>query len=375
VPWFRVNGLARSPDGQFVLLAADALQKDALFVGLSESGPGEKILLPPISASDLHLAAGPGETLWIAGTTNYRRTMFNSTMSDAYLMRLDRAGNIAWERAFGNQTDRSILELAPVRDDVVVIGSDDENLWLARISADGKIVWQKTFGSGSVYMFTTKASVTVSDGNIMVAAFDAIDQEPPSEQGRLTLWRFDEAGNLLDRRKIEERVAQSPAPLRVLQLMSAREAGQFYVFSGWPDFPASGVHDKSRRGALTVTKLTDKAEILWRRELPDTLVSWHGHAELCYVAATTLVNGNAMVSCSMGLAGSNDESVNIFELESETGTVTSSWEPMKDRPNCKQAGGTPLFVVQRAATAPWLLGNGSGCVWLDQLRSGSFSAK
>jgi hypothetical protein len=49
VPHFAMLGLARSSDGQIVLLAEDRLKKQALFVGANESGPGEKVL--PSNAS------------------------------------------------------------------------------------------------------------------------------------------------------------------------------------------------------------------------------------------------------------------------------------------------------------------------------------
>src|SRR5580693_9500408 len=110
-PILEFRDLARSSGGSVALLAEDSARNKSLLIGADASGPGHLIPLPGAKGArgdELRLVRGVGETLWIGGSRHFRRAAFDALLSDAYLAKLDRAGQLEWERDFGGQSARAI---------------------------------------------------------------------------------------------------------------------------------------------------------------------------------------------------------------------------------------------------------------------------
>ena len=353
VPRFSMRDMVRSSDGPVTVLTADdAEHKLSLLIGLSESGFGRTIPLSIDAAPlgrELRLAGGPGDTLWIGGSTNFRRTMSSSGLSDGYLAKLDRQGHVAWERQFGRDRRREIQDLASLdAGDVVVVGRDDDRTWLARVSADGQVVWEKTFGLGKI------ASVSAVGDEVWVAAFDRDSADATrTDQGRVTVWRFDGKGEMLGQSIVRDELATRPQTFWLMRILKGpRDA--VYVFSAWMERPAPK--------PLVVTKMDTQGRILWQKDVPGTI--WQGphHPDvLCELSFVVLENSDAVVACpNKGLTA-------VTQIAAGTSELSRVSVPMPEMPNCDDAYGVAQFLLERPGQKLWLLGGGSGCSWLGQV--------
>jgi len=97
---------------------------------------------------DIYLSAA-GDYL-LCGMTGYR----------AWVQRIDRDGNITWERLIGDGVLYSLIETD--NGDIVVAGSLTGSLGAARFSADGDSIWQRRYQGGSG---ECRAVIELKDGD------------------------------------------------------------------------------------------------------------------------------------------------------------------------------------------------------------------
>jgi hypothetical protein len=184
VPTFKMLDLTRSSDGTIFILSEDAKKDKSLLVGADASGPGRKLSLANFKSlpePPLRMVADSGDTLWIGGTKNHRRSISGSPLSDAYLAQFDREGHLRWNLDISHKRENAIQDMAALASgDIVIVGIDDDHNWLARVAKDGRVSWETTFGLGKI------ASVAVMDDTIIVAAFATSDDSVPArEQARV----------------------------------------------------------------------------------------------------------------------------------------------------------------------------------------------
>src|SRR5262249_53565011 len=193
--------ILRSPDSLKAILA-NADGRPSLLLDADESGPGRSIPLP-LGGKDLHIAGNGSGGYWIGGEIN--RHMIGIAphyVSDGYLAKISATGNAIWEHRFGNRNERSIQSLAGLPSgEVVVSGRNDDATWLAKISEGGEVLWEKFFG-------VAKGSSVIAVGElIFVAAFSATHESDFYKyQDDLSLWIFDGAGTLVERRVIRNAI-------------------------------------------------------------------------------------------------------------------------------------------------------------------------
>ncbi len=83
---------------------------------------------------------------------------FGAGQQDAWVLRLDGAGSILWQRTYGGPGDDWGGLCTPAGDGGFVLagytepsggGQEQQDVWVFKIDADGHVVWQKTFGSSA----------------------------------------------------------------------------------------------------------------------------------------------------------------------------------------------------------------------------------
>lgn len=287
VPSIRMLDVVRSSDGTIFILTQDDKKEKSLLVGANQSGPGRLVPLAnsrSMPESNVHLAEGQGNTLWIGGTRNTRSATFGGLLSDGYLAKIDYEGHLIWELEIAHDRENELQSIAALPSgDAVVVGKEGNRAWLARVSKDGQLSWEKTFGLGKI------ASVAVTDELILVAAFEAID-DPASgrDMARVALWRFSHAGELLGRQIIRNELADSPSTLWVMKVTVAAKA--IYVFSAWMHllgFPETTT-------PLGIVKMDMQGHVLWQKEIAGTFYQTRRGSSLCVHAAIVLADGSPL---------------------------------------------------------------------------------
>ncbi len=141
------------------------------------------------------IAAASDGALIVAGTTNARGP-------DGYrgwLMRLNAAGSVAWDKTFGGGRDDgssdSFQSVAVLPDGGIIAagwissrGAGGADVWVLRLDSDGNPLWGeagKYFGSGAEDR--AKAVLTLPDGDFLVLAETLREPPRPRGRGRLPL--------------------------------------------------------------------------------------------------------------------------------------------------------------------------------------------
>ncbi len=139
------------------------------------------------------------------GNVSGLHTILGWTESDFWVVKLNAAGDIQWQKCLGGNMDEVAYDIIQVADGgFVIVGSAESNdgditwhygdytfedLWIAKIDNTGNLVWQKTYGGYSTE-YATAVSET-ADGGIIVAAVLNADYNgtvPVTYSGSMDYW-------------------------------------------------------------------------------------------------------------------------------------------------------------------------------------------
>lgn len=93
---------------------------------------------------------------------------------DGYLVKTDAAGNVLWERTYGNVAEDRFYAVTETADGgfamagVTGLGAPNWDAWIVRVDARGELLWQQTFGrSGDEDV--VRSVIETADGGIVAA--------------------------------------------------------------------------------------------------------------------------------------------------------------------------------------------------------------
>ncbi len=100
-------------------------------------------------------------------------TSFTSKNVDGYAIKIDRNGNLIWEKTFGGENWDIFNSVCQDNNDNLYIcgyteslGSGEDDIYLVKINTDGNIIWEKTFGTTNSEMGFK--IIHTSDNNLLV---------------------------------------------------------------------------------------------------------------------------------------------------------------------------------------------------------------
>ncbi len=133
---------------------------------------------------------------------------------DAWVVKLDFAGDIEWERCYGGSNTESVVRILPQEDgSYMLLGTTDSydgdvsgnhggfDFWVLRIDHEGNIIWQKCFGGsyddGPIFI------KKLSDGNFIAGGYtrsndgDVSGNHSFEEYSDMWIFKFTPQGDLL----------------------------------------------------------------------------------------------------------------------------------------------------------------------------------
>jgi hypothetical protein len=134
---------------------------------------------------------------------------YSSSFSGAWVLKLDAAGAVQWEKAY---TAFNLTSVCPTADNgYMMIGADSSGAWLIKTNGLGAIEWQKSVTSAS---FTSWASTICPAGNsgYFAVIYSGMLNEPPhpdiwviklSSQGEIVWQKIYDTGNWYQEARVE----------------------------------------------------------------------------------------------------------------------------------------------------------------------------
>jgi len=211
---YLVVGMTFSNDGDVKGKHGNSDFGDAWVVKLSEEG---KILwqrcLGGMSNDVVYrvIQTGDGGYVLVGGTdSNDGDVRGNHGESwDGWMVKLDKDGNILWQRCLGGRNDDELYNVQKVKNGYIVVGytysydgdvtinKGAEDLWILKLDEQGKIQWGKTLG-GSNNDVAWSVEEIKDGGYIVVGWTYSKDKDVEGNHGESDAWiiKLDEMGNV-----------------------------------------------------------------------------------------------------------------------------------------------------------------------------------
>lgn len=158
----------------------------------------------------------------IVGNTNYEE---ETIVEDAYVIKVDTSGDLIWEKRFGGKGCEQVFSVQQTSDSGCIICggttsfSEDFNIYVLRLDKDGEIIWEKSFGSEDEEI--GRAILSIDNDNFILLAYRG-----PEESRDIYLLGIDKDGNILWEKIIDINDSVSP-----LSMDKTSDGG--YVISGY----------------------------------------------------------------------------------------------------------------------------------------------
>lgn len=183
------------------------------------------------AASSVHPTADGGYI--VAGNT----WSFGAGRSDAWVLKLDGSGSVVWQKTYGGAGDEAALSVVPIAGGGYVVagntnsfGAGGGDAWVLKLDASGNVVWQKTYGEAGYELATS--IVAIADGAYVVAG---------QQDGGVWLFRLDDGGNI-----VWQRTYSGESPTSAYSVRPTADGG-YVVAVGWS---ASAVLKVDANGAI-----------------------------------------------------------------------------------------------------------------------------
>ncbi len=202
---------------------------------------------------------------------------FNNGISDMWVVKVDALGDIEWERAYGGwnvdigsdlllTTDGGYLVLGRSgSDDGDIVGFQGESdLWLLKLDAAGSIEWQRCLG-GTLFDYGTALKNAPDGGSFVAGVVNSNDGDVSAHHGGSDGWvvKLDAFGEILWQRPLGGSGADSIADLVVT-------ASGGVLATGATDSNDGDVSCNQGGSDMWVMELDPDGNLLWQRCLGGT---------------------------------------------------------------------------------------------------------
>ena len=161
--------------GELVAAGVDFTSSDILLMKLSAAGTVLKTQRLSGSGAEEAQAVTPTSDggAVVVGSTN----SFGEGNTDAFIMKVRRAGTVAWRRTFGTSGNEHFVKIVQTSDrGFIVLGDADHDpnlndIVVAKFSARGRPVWRKVISAGD-FDHASGLTLTADQGVLVVIAAD-----------------------------------------------------------------------------------------------------------------------------------------------------------------------------------------------------------
>lgn len=215
----------------------------------------------------------------------------NATVGDMWVIKMDKAGNVEWQRSLGgNQSEDGAFVIQTADGGYMLAGSaasTDCNMtgnhggfdfWLVKLNTNGGVVWQKMYGGSRIDDAHSLAAS--ADGGYFVAGLTRSENgDVTGNHGNVDAWiiKVDATGNLIWQKALggtgfeEARsVKATPDGGCIVGGITGSDNGDITGFHGVP----------SNSTDYWVVKLDNKGTIQWQKALGGSMSELGGYVQL-----------------------------------------------------------------------------------------------
>ena len=224
----------------------------------------------------------------IAGMLDSR----GDTGRDAWVLRLDRDGDVIWSRLIGGYRDDWVRVIRPGLNAYIAVGSTSsygrpaQSIWVILLDVSGKVLWDKTFGDGAHN--TGVDAVAEKDGYVIAG------NSMRDESGDVALFKIDRNG-----KTIWERVLGGRGTNYAEVMKGARDG---YVIAG-----AASRLPESDRDAW-ILRVDARGNPLWSR-------TYGGKGDDVIYSLQVTGDGFIAAGSTNSWSGSGSHEASIFEVD------------------------------------------------------------
>ena len=185
----------------------------------------------------------------------------DSTNIDSYVLKIDTAGNLLWEKTFGGPKNERTYYGAETPDgDFLITGStlpyhnNKADILLLRISPQGNLIWAKTYGEENVHDIAHSFCQNKNRKNYTLTGY--IESAQPGVHDGLFM-QLDESGNLLTQKR-----HHTGDDIRLMHAEETEDGG--FVATGYSRKDITkNIHD------AVLLKFNKKGEPVWMKTFGD----------------------------------------------------------------------------------------------------------
>lgn len=324
------------------------------------------------------IAIDAGGAIWLGGSINSFMDIGSARHGDAYLAKLDAAGQAIWQHAYsdGRTLDVSSIALTDGGGAIVAgSGLTADTSWLARIGPDGGRLEQWRLGSGkgikavplsdgrTLVVGLADGGVATSSASYRDAALAAV--KSGTYRDDVVAWTLGGTGQPQGPIPVREGISRndiyrSPGGGSASIAMTAA-GNAAYVATNWLDF--------LQPIGVEVARIKLDGTVAWRQSLPETVMPMNKkRAFSCFPSITALSNGDALVACAL------NGQVQLHQLDARTGERRFV---RLTPPPCQKGGyGSSVSLITRRDGTVFVRGAGFadegdvGCSWMAKLTLG-----
>jgi len=232
----------------------------------------------------------------VAGYTN----SFGAGDDDAYVLKLDSAGTLQWQKVFGGSSDDFAYSIQQTSDDGYIVAGytnsfgagDYSDVYVLKLDSAGTLQWQKTFGGyHNDYAYSIQQT---SDGGYIVAGYT---ESFGAGLDDAYVLKLDSAGTLQWQKAFGGSIFD-----HAYSIQQTTDGG--YVVAGETDSFGAGVYD------TYVLKLDSAGNLEWQKTFGGS-----GH-DYAYSIQQTTDGGYVVAGWTYSFASSDDNDVYILKLDS-----------------------------------------------------------
>jgi len=236
-------------------------------------GTGDDYLMAVIQTTDGGYMAGG----YSASNKSEDKTRNSRGLSDYWVVKLDKAGNVQWDKTVGGDLDDILTSLQQTKDGGYILGGyspsgksgektqhsrGGNDYWVVKLSADGRIEWDKTIGGN----FTDRLMSLdqTSDGNYILGGYSYSNKSGEKSEdirGYFDYWvvKINDRGNVQWDKTIG---GDGDDELRSIE--QTMDGG--YILAGGSNSTRSGEKTENNRNEsydYWVVKLDDNGNFQW----------------------------------------------------------------------------------------------------------------